>query len=153
MICQYLKHLRCLLGRWKKDKGMKFWPMLSYPDVFNFVMFCTCKLGSKDLSDDENIKVYSYYKSWWLHPLQYLIFQEVNLVLSEASKGSILQTLDNIWKDMKNKDLSLVMYGWQGPIEYLKYYRGERNIVYLKYIYSYLYLDYKFRSSTVPDRQ
>ena len=34
-------------------------------------MFYPSELGSKDLSDYKNSKSYSYYKSGWLHPLQY----------------------------------------------------------------------------------
>ena len=55
----------------EEDEGMAFWPMLSYPDIFNFLMFYPSELGSKDLSDYKNSKAYSYYKSGWLQPLQY----------------------------------------------------------------------------------
>ena len=37
--------------------------MLSYPDIFNFLMFYRSELGSKDLSDYKNSKAYSYYQS------------------------------------------------------------------------------------------
>ena len=50
-------------GWMEEDKGMAFWPMLSYPDIFNFLMFYPSELGSKDLSDYKNSKSYSYYKS------------------------------------------------------------------------------------------
>ena len=55
----------------EEDERMTFWPMLSYPDIFNFLMFYPRELGSKDLSDFKNSKAYSYYKSRWLQPLQY----------------------------------------------------------------------------------
>ena len=55
----------------EEDEGMAFWPMLSYPDIFNFLMFYPSELGSKDLSDYMNSKAYSYYESEWLEPLQY----------------------------------------------------------------------------------
>ena len=58
-------------GWMEEDEGMTFWPMLSYPDIFNFLMFYPSELGSKDLSDYKNSKAYSYYKSGWLQPLQY----------------------------------------------------------------------------------
>ena len=38
-------------GWMEEDKGMAFWPMLSYSDIFNFLMFYPSELGSKDLSD------------------------------------------------------------------------------------------------------
>ena len=37
-------------GWMEEDKGMAFWPMLSYSDIFNFLMFYPSELGSKDLS-------------------------------------------------------------------------------------------------------
>ena len=56
-------------GWMEEDEGMTFWPMLSYPDIFNFLIFYPSELGSKDLSDYKNSKAYSYYKSGWLQPL------------------------------------------------------------------------------------
>ena len=50
-------------GWMDEDEGMAFWPMLSYPDTFNFLMFYPGELGSKDLSDYKNIKADSNYKS------------------------------------------------------------------------------------------
>ena len=50
---------------------MTFWPMLSYLDIFSFLMFYPSQLDIKDLSDYKNNKTYSYYKSKWLQPLQY----------------------------------------------------------------------------------
>ena len=38
-------------GWMEEDEGMAFWPVLSYPDIFNFLMFFPSELGSKDLSD------------------------------------------------------------------------------------------------------
>ena len=38
-------------GWMEEDEGMAFWPVLSYPDIFNFLMFYPSELGSKDLSD------------------------------------------------------------------------------------------------------
>ena len=34
-----------------KDEGMKFQPMLLYPDIFNYLMFFPSELGIKDLHD------------------------------------------------------------------------------------------------------
>ena len=55
--------------RWmEEDKGMAFRPMLSYADIFNFLMFSPSELGSKELNDYKNSEAYSYYKSEWLQP-------------------------------------------------------------------------------------
>ena len=54
-----------------EQDGMKFWPMVLYPDIFNYLMFFPSELGSKDLNDYKNSKAYSYYKSRWLEPLFY----------------------------------------------------------------------------------
>lgn len=56
-------------GWMNEDEGMKFWPMILYPDIFNYLMFFPSELGSKDLNDYKNSKAYSYYKSGWLQPL------------------------------------------------------------------------------------
>ena len=57
---------------WKdEDEGITFWPMLLYPDIFNYLMFYPTELGSKDLNDYKNSKAYSYYKTGWLKPLLY----------------------------------------------------------------------------------
>ena len=58
-------------GWLNENDGMKLWPMLLYPDIFNYLMFFPSELGSKDLNDDKNSKAYSYYKSGWLQPLYY----------------------------------------------------------------------------------
>ena len=54
-----------------EDEGMKFWPMLLYPDIFNYLMFFALELGSKDLIDNKNSKAYSHHKSGWLELLLY----------------------------------------------------------------------------------
>ena len=69
--------------RMEEDEGIAFWPMLSYPDIFNFLIFYPRKLGSKDLSHYKNSKAYSYYKSGWLQLLQYHNLEDVNTVSSE----------------------------------------------------------------------
>ena len=50
---------------------MTFWPMLLYPDIFNYLMFYPTQLDSTDLSDYKNLKAYSYYESGWLQPLYF----------------------------------------------------------------------------------
>ena len=54
-----------------EDESMKFWSMLLYPDIFNYLMFFPSELCSKDLNDYKNSKAYSYHKSGWLQPLLY----------------------------------------------------------------------------------
>ena len=50
-------------GWMEKGEVMTFWSMLSYLDIFNFLMFYPSELGSKDPSDYKNIEAYGYYKS------------------------------------------------------------------------------------------
>ena len=59
------------MGEWKKNEGMAFWLVLSYPDMSNFLMFYFFELASKNLSDYKYSKAYSYYKSGWLQLLKY----------------------------------------------------------------------------------
>ena len=58
-------------GWLEEDEGIAFWPMLLYPDIFNYLMFYPTQLGSTDLSDYKNSKAYSYYKSGWFQPLYF----------------------------------------------------------------------------------
>ena len=58
-------------GWMNEEEGMKFWPMVLYPNIFNYLMFFPSELGSKDLNDFKSSKAYSYHKSGWLQPLLY----------------------------------------------------------------------------------
>ena len=40
----------------EEDERMTFWPRLSYPSIFNFLMFYPTEQGRKDLSDYGNSK-------------------------------------------------------------------------------------------------
>ena len=41
-----------MLEGWKDEGiGIKYWPMLTYPDIFNYLSFYPSELGSKDLCD------------------------------------------------------------------------------------------------------
>ncbi|XP_057290858.1 uncharacterized protein LOC130613546 [Hydractinia symbiolongicarpus] len=58
-------------GWMDEQEGIKFWPMVLYPDIFSYLMFYPSELGCSDLNDYKNSKAYSYYKSGWLQPLAY----------------------------------------------------------------------------------
>ena len=58
-------------GWMEENEGVASWLMLSYPDIFNFLMLYPSKLDIKELSDHKNSKAYSYYKSGWLQHLHY----------------------------------------------------------------------------------
>ena len=48
---QISKPFKILHGQIEEDKEMVFWPILSYPEIFNFLIFCPSELGSKDLTE------------------------------------------------------------------------------------------------------
>ena len=84
-------------GWMRQDKGMAFWPMLSFSDMFNFFMFYSSELGRKDLSDYKNNKVYSYYKSGWLQHLQYHNLSG-SIIRGKCRKSrSIKDSFHNFW--------------------------------------------------------
>lgn len=58
-------------GWMDEDEGLVFWPMILYPDIYNYLCFHPTELPSKDLSDYKNSKAYSYYKTGWLQTLKY----------------------------------------------------------------------------------
>ena len=58
-------------GWMEEEEGVLYWPMLTYADIFTYLMFFSSELGSKDLSDYKLYKAYSYYKNGWLEPLLY----------------------------------------------------------------------------------
>ena len=74
---------------------MAFWSMLSYSDIFNFLMFYPSVLGSKDLSDYKNSKAYSHYKSGWFQPLQYhnLSGSKYCIIRGECRKSQSIKDL------------------------------------------------------------
>ena len=49
-----------------EHEGMKFWPMLLHPDIFNYLLFLPLELGCNDQNGHKNSKAYSYHKSGWL---------------------------------------------------------------------------------------
>ena len=53
---------------------MKFWSMLLYQDIFNYLVVFPSELCSgykNDFNDYKNSKTYSYHKSGWLQQLLY----------------------------------------------------------------------------------
>ena len=61
-----------LKERWlSKEESVKYWPKTLYPDIFNFLAFHPSELASKDLSDYNTSKAYSYYSEGCFSPLKY----------------------------------------------------------------------------------
>ena len=58
-------------GWMNEDEGMMFWPILLYPNNFNYLMLFPSEFGISDLNDYKNSKANSYHKSGWLQPLLY----------------------------------------------------------------------------------
>ena len=54
------------IGWLKEEDGRWFWPIVLYPDIFNYLTFYPSELGSTDLSDYKACKAYSYFKCGWL---------------------------------------------------------------------------------------
>ena len=87
-------------GWMNEDEGMKFWLMLLYPDIFNYLMFFPSELCSKDLDDYQNAKAYSYYKSGWLQPLLYHNLTDSNFCIlkDECRKSqSVNDQFHKLW--------------------------------------------------------
>ena len=86
-------------GWMEEDEGMTSWPVLSYPDIFNFLMIHPGELGSKDLCDYKTSKAYSYYQSRWLQPLQYHNLSiNKNCIIRECRKcQSVKDPFHKLW--------------------------------------------------------
>ena len=87
-------------GWQNEEEGIIFWPMLLYPDIFNYLMFYPSELGSKDLSDYKNSKAYSYYTNGWLQPLLYhpLSGSPYCVLKGECQKSqSIRESMHKLW--------------------------------------------------------
>ena len=85
-------------GWMEEDEGMTSWPVLSYPDIFNFLMIHPGELGSKDLCDYKTSKAYSYYQSRWLQPLQYHLSINKNCIIRECRKcQSVKDPFHKLW--------------------------------------------------------
>ena len=61
----------CLEGWLSEEDGIRFWPSILYPDIFNYLTFNPAELASKDLSDYKNSKAYSYFINGWLGLISY----------------------------------------------------------------------------------
>ena len=82
--------------RWSHES----WPMLLYPDIFNYLMLFPSELGSKDLNDYKNFKACSYHKSGWLQPLLYHNFAGKNFCIlkGECEKSqSVNDPFHKLW--------------------------------------------------------
>ena len=93
---------------WLDEKdGLKFWPMVLYPDIFNYLMFFPSELGSKDLNDYKNCKAYSYFKSGWLEQLWYHCIDSDSLfcvIKAQCRKSqNIRDTCHKLWLVIEKK--------------------------------------------------
>ena len=48
-------------GWCNEEEELRFWFMISYGDIFNFLLFNPSELGSSDLNGIKNSKDYSYF--------------------------------------------------------------------------------------------
>jgi len=93
-------------GWMQEEEGMVFWPILLYPDIFNYLMFNPSELGSTDLSDYKNSKAYSYYKCGWLQPLSYHNLSGSNFCILKAEcrhSQSINNPFHKMWIILEKK--------------------------------------------------
>ena len=58
-------------GWLNEEDGRTYWPMVMYPEIFNFLKFFPSELSSDDLNDYKECKAYSYYKTGWLQELSF----------------------------------------------------------------------------------
>ena len=91
-------------GWMEEVEGMAFWPALSYPDIFNFLMFYPNELVSKDLKTLVTIRIVKdagIINQDGFNLCNTIIFQKVKLyhqrrmLKISVNKGSIPQTLNN----------------------------------------------------------
>ena len=83
-------------GWLSEDTGIKHWPMVTYGNIFNFLMFFPRQLSSEDLKDYKTSKGYSYFQSGWLGQISYhpisdtspVCFFKSHLSPFQESKGS-----------------------------------------------------------------
>ena len=92
-----------LLEGWlsEEEGGLTSWPMVLYPDIFNYLAFYPSELGSKDLSDYKQSKAYSYFKTGWLKGLKYNSISpesKICILKSECRKSEKLRDpLYELW--------------------------------------------------------
>ena len=51
--------------------GILLWPMITYPDICDYLKFHPSELSSSDLSEYKNSKGYSYFKRGWIAQIMY----------------------------------------------------------------------------------
>ena len=67
------------VGWLTEDEGIFYWPFISYPEIYNYLMFHPNELGSSDLNDYKNSKGYSYFKRGWLGNISYHCVETASL--------------------------------------------------------------------------
>ena len=60
-----------LEGWLSEEDGIRLWPSILYPDIFNHLTFNPAGLASKYLSDYKNSKAFSYFINRWLGLISY----------------------------------------------------------------------------------
>ena len=61
---------------WLEENGTTSWPMISYPDIFNFLMFFPSELGRSEFNDYKSCKVYSYLSMAGLAPFLIILLMK-----------------------------------------------------------------------------
>ena len=95
-----------------EEDGLIYWPMVLYPDIFNYLSFNPSELGSKDLSDYKSCKAYSYYKCGWLQAIQYNKIDESSkycMMKTDCRKSErINDTFHKLWVILAKKTGKIV---------------------------------------------
>ena len=54
-----------------EEEDISFWPIILYPDIFNFIALNPAELGGEDLRNYRSSKAYSYFSDGWLGQISY----------------------------------------------------------------------------------
>ena len=73
----------------EEDEGMEFWPMLSYPDIFDFLLFYSSELV-KTLLTIRMVKHTVNTNQDGFNPCNIIISQKVNTVSSEENVENLI---------------------------------------------------------------
>ena len=96
----------------KEEKGVTSWPMVLYPDIYNYLNFNPSELSSADLCDYKNCKAYSYFKGGWLGSLQYYKVQPdchyCYLKTDCRPSERLSDTPHKLWICMTEKDAKVI---------------------------------------------
>ena len=98
-------------GWLSEENGIVLWPVVTYPEIYNYFMFHPSELCSSDLNDYKNSKGYSYFKRGWIGQISYHSIHETSnfCILKTDCRASerLRDPPHKLWACISKKDSTI----------------------------------------------